>query len=321
MAGFLNCFTATGSDLTAPEGYCTDYDGDGDADLEDFVAFVARFRDSLSFPMACEYDRIALRRGNMRRRTLSGLVLVIVMGLPAVSLAQDPNCPGSGSCCVGHGGPGCDDIICCDNVCFADFFCCFVWDSDCANLAETLCGSHCAGSCPSTGDCCTPHSGGGCGNELCCDLVCLHTPACCESGWTAACADLANQICDECKKEPTFVCPQPGECCVESFFTKGCEREGCCETVCRIDDYCCNTEWDSVCANLAHNHCLNVCDCEEFGNFDEVEANDLRDAAAFQNCFSGSGSAPVPGACACADFDGDGDADLLDFAVFSTFFE
>ena len=229
----------------------------------------------------------------------------------------DPACPGPGSCCVGHGGPGCDNMTCCNNVCAADFICCFAWDSDCATLAETICGSVCAGSCPSTGDCCTPHSGGGCGNANCCDLVCLDMPACCETGWSNTCAARALLICDECGKEPTFECPQPGDCCSDRLFTGGCERSGCCETVCRIDDYCCNKEWDGVCAELANDHCLNVCDCEIFGNFDATQGIDLFDAASFLNCFSGIGSPPVAAECACADYDGDGDADLDDMAAFA----
>jgi hypothetical protein len=227
----------------------------------------------------------------------------------------DPACPGNGSCCVGHGGPGCSNATCCNIVCVSDFICCFAWDADCANLAGALCGSVCAGTCPGSGDCCTTHSGGGCANQNCCDLVCLNMPACCETGWSAACAALAVQICDECEEEPTFVCPQPGNCCTARLFTGGCEREDCCKTVCEIDDYCCNEEWDIVCSNLANNNCLNVCDCDDFGNFDDQEAISLRDAARFLNCFSGIAS--VSGACACADYDGDGDADLRDYEVFA----
>lgn len=236
----------------------------------------------------------------------------------APAQGDDPACPGEGSCCVGHGGPGCDNMTCCNNVCNADFLCCFAWDSDCANLADSICGSVCAGSCPGEGGCCTPHSGGGCSNANCCDLVCLHTPACCESGWSAACAALAVQICDECDVTPVFECPQPGDCCSQRIDSTGCERAGCCDAVCSIDDYCCNTEWDDLCANLAINNCINVCDCEEFGEFDSNNAIDLRDVAGIQNCFSGFGSAPVPAPCACADYDGDGDSDLADFGVFAS---
>src|SRR5262245_22583403 len=64
-----------------------------------------------------------------------------------------PECPSSGSCCVGHGAPGCNDPACCNIVCDFDYFCCIGWDADCASWAEQLCGSVCAGTCPGDGDC------------------------------------------------------------------------------------------------------------------------------------------------------------------------
>jgi hypothetical protein len=237
---------------------------------------------------------------------------------PAADAAPDlqgGGCPGSESCCTAHGSPGCDNFSCCDNVCFADDYCCAItWDSDCVYLAQTLCGSLCSGACPGVGNCCAAHGSGGCSDALCCDLVCNRTPSCCEAVWSSACANLAVAICNVC--EPPIVCPQPGDCCVGRFFSGGCERSGCCHTVCTLDPFCCRGEWDDLCAQKAVAHCLNVCVCESFGNFDADPAIDLRDVAAFQNCFSGDGSAPVPPACACADYDGDGDSDLQDFALF-----
>jgi hypothetical protein len=239
---------------------------------------------------------------------------------PAANAAPDlqaVGCPGTEGCCIAHGSPGCDNFSCCDIVCGAEPFCCFAaWDSDCASYAQTLCGSTCGGSCPGVGTCCEPHGGGGCDNALCCDLVCNHTPSCCEAVWSSTCADLAVAICDVC--EPPILCPQPGDCCMGRFFTPGCERSACCEKVCVElgDEICCTGEWDDVCARKARESCLNVCDCDSFGNFDADPAIDLRDAAAYQICFSGDGSSPVPSACACADYDGDGDADLQDFALF-----
>ncbi len=229
----------------------------------------------------------------------------------------DPACPGEGSCCVGHGSPGCNNTNCCNLVCAIDYFCCFGWDSECASEADAFCGSVCAGSCPGEGDCCTTHAGGGCSGANCCDLVCLSMPACCETGWSAACAARAVQICDECDISPVFDCPQPGDCCTGRLFETGCDRPACCQTVCEMDPVCCDEKWDDICARKADQHCLNVCDCEIFGNFDADTAINLHDVAAFQNCFSGIGSAPVPSACACADYDGDGDSDLDDIAVFA----
>lgn len=54
----------------------------------------------------------------------------------------------SGSCCVAHANPFCDDAVCCGTVCVADSYCCTVrWDSICANRAATTCQS-CAPPCP-----------------------------------------------------------------------------------------------------------------------------------------------------------------------------
>lgn len=159
-------------------------------------------------------------------------------------------CPGSESCCTAHGTPGCDNTTCCTTVCAAEPFCCFAfWDSGCASLAQSLCGAACGGSCPGAGSCCEPHGGGGCDNALCCDLVCNHTPSCCEAVWSTTCADLAVAICNVC--EPPIVCPQPGECCVGRFFSAGCERSACCQTVCTLDEFCCRGEWDGLCAQKA----------------------------------------------------------------------
>ena len=225
-------------------------------------------------------------------------------------------CPGVGSCCTAHAEPGCEASSCCESVCGAEPFCCFAfWDADCASLAQTLCGSLCGSGCPGEGDCCQAHtSGGGCSDALCCDLVCTRTPSCCEAAWSSGCAELAVQICEVC--EPAFVCPQPGDCCT-GRLTPGCERAACCEIVCALDEFCCTSEWDSVCARKAGENCPNICECAAFGDFDDRPAIDLRDAARFLNCFSGETTVQIPVECACADYDGDGDADLTDYAAFA----
>lgn len=171
-----------------------------------------------------------------------------------------------------------------------------------------------AGTCPANGDCCSSHATPGCDDFLCCDVVCNAMPFCCEGLWSNACAEIARAVCDAC--ETPYVCPQPGDCCTGRFFSTGCERSGCCRTVCALDEFCCIGEWDDVCARKARENCLNVCDCEVFGDFDGNALIDLGDAAQMQNCFSGDGSTLIPLACACADYDGDGDADLSDATHF-----
>ena len=49
-------------------------------------------------------------------------------------------------------------------------------------------------------------------------------------------------------------CPGTGNC----FFangTVGCEDSACCQTVCDLDPFCCNVEWDSLCGRLAAELC------------------------------------------------------------------
>jgi|CXWL01.1.fsa_nt_gi hypothetical protein len=225
-------------------------------------------------------------------------------------------CPGTGDCCVGHGGLGCNDFECCDWVCFVDSFCCEVeWNADCAAFAAAFCGPLCQTQVGcGLGDCCSPGTGG-CSDPACCDLVCNADLSCCLTGWTPQCAQLAGELCDVC--QPVIVCPQAGDCCQAHPSSAGCERAACCHTVCELDPTCCTGNWGLSCARTARESCLNVCECDAFGNFDTDPRIDLMDAASMLNCFSGAGSAPVTSLCACADYDGDGDSDLDDFTVFT----
>ncbi len=172
-----------------------------------------------------------------------------------------------------------------------------------------------AGMCGLEGDCCQAHPSGGCENFQCCDQVCNHTPSCCEVRWTQACADIAVAVCDVC--EAPFVCPQPGDCCASHIPDGGCERVFCCEIVCELDSFCCDGEWDGICADMALVNCPNICVCDSFGDFDVSTNVDLVDVASFLTCFTGAGTGPVAPGCECADYDADGDADLDDFAVFN----
>ncbi len=73
---------------------------------------------------------------------ISGLWNDIAAGAVFHSVAEqfDPVCiNASGSCFTPH-GPGCNDQSCCNEVCFADPFCCDVeWDSICVNRATATC--------------------------------------------------------------------------------------------------------------------------------------------------------------------------------------
>ena len=56
----------------------------------------------------------------------------------------DPDCPGSGDCCVANYTPGCEDTACCFTVCNEDAF---WWDSYCAEAALEYCTDLCSGNC------------------------------------------------------------------------------------------------------------------------------------------------------------------------------
>ncbi len=51
-------------------------------------------------------------------------------------------------------------------------------------------------------------------------------------------------------EEPIDNCPGDGECC-EPNGTPGCDDANCCSSVCAADPFCCDTEWDEVCASQA----------------------------------------------------------------------
>ena len=105
-------------------------------------------------------------------------------------------CPGSGSCCVAHGGIGCDDASCCGTVCDFDPICCEDgWDAACALTALELCPGLCTPSCVSNNECCLMHDGTGCNDESCCGQICDQAPHCCFDVWDEACVVLSRELC------------------------------------------------------------------------------------------------------------------------------
>jgi hypothetical protein len=51
--------------------------------------------------------------------------------------------------------------------------------------------------------------------------------------------------------------------CLEANGTPGCENGACTDIVCGIDPFCCNTFWDSLCAEEAAEFCVDeVCEGE-----------------------------------------------------------
>lgn len=161
-------------------------------------------------------------------------------------------------CCAGGGLPGCSDQACCEAVCAVDSFCCdTAWDTICVSEAFQLCGSLCAAACSgSANDCCfaSPDGTPGCSDEACCLAVCAADPFCCNTQWDGVCAGEAFGICAPLCGE---ICGtnNPNDCCLPGSGAPGCNDVDCCNAVCAIDPFCCDSAWDTICAGEACQVC------------------------------------------------------------------
>jgi hypothetical protein len=134
------------------------------------------------------------------------------------------------------------------------------------NGAETCttCPQDCGG-CDYTGDCCQSNGSPGCNDALITQCVCAQDAYCCDTTWDETCvAELAQFGCGTCADEPAcgdffcdvgedcLTCPQDcgsctGDCCQDNG-TPGCKDATVAACVCAQDAFCCQTEWDSICA-------------------------------------------------------------------------
>jgi hypothetical protein len=175
---------------------------------------------------------------------------------------------GGSNCCVPNGGLGCDDPECEAIVCGLDPFCCdTAWDSICADEAAQFCGDLCGGggnpACgPGAGDCCIADGTPGCDDVDCCEAICAADPFCCDTSWDSICsgAAQANPLCDQGACAGGDCCGDPGagSCCVADG-TPCCDDVDCCNIVCGVDPFCCDTSWDSICAGEAADLCGDLC--------------------------------------------------------------
>jgi hypothetical protein len=187
-------------------------------------------------------------------------------------LCELPECGdfATGDCCNPHELPACSDSNCCDDVCAKDPFCCDTqWDLACAGMARESNSCGCVQDCgdPCAGSCCEPHEYPLCNDEACCDAVCALDPFCCELNggtWDSVCVQLAltQTECDRPCPQPGCGDPAAGDCC-SPHFGPACSDENCCEDVCNQDQYCCDIEWDAVCALLAGESC-DICEGDVF---------------------------------------------------------
>ncbi len=108
-----------------------------------------------------------------------------------------------------------------------------------------LISSPAVAQCPGEGSCLEPQPTPGCSNEACCENVCLFESSCCDVAWDVNCVTLADIFCEG-------LC---GSSAAGSCFSinqnPGCDDAECCDTVCPLDPFCCETLWDGSCVALA----------------------------------------------------------------------
>jgi hypothetical protein len=175
-------------------------------------------------------------------------------GTLTIRCGEDVCGSGQGDCFAAHDTPGCEDADCCSTTCDVDAYCCDVeWDDFCSQEAAGLCSETGFATCgEGAGDCllATGNGSPGCENADCCNTVCEMDPFCCIDNWDDICA---GEAADNCFLLDT--CGPDAGSCYSANSTPGCNQVSCCETVCATDPYCCNTEWDATCGELATTEC------------------------------------------------------------------
>lgn len=123
-------------------------------------------------------------------------------------------------------------------------------DGECFNEKIPGCGEGPCGD-PTAGSCFSANGTPGCDDVECCEPICAADPYCCDTAWDSICAGAANTNCGDGGGGGG------GNCCVPNGSV-GCEDSDCQNLICNADPYCCNTEWDQICADAAIQNCA-VC--------------------------------------------------------------
>ena len=123
-------------------------------------------------------------------------------------------------------------------------------------------------------------------NDLFCDPEvgeCIYTPLdlCGDGFCDSFCGEDISNCCEDCV---SCACgPGNGDCYqAGGNGTPGCEDVECCDIVCSIDPYCCDTDWDGLCADDAAELCVQTVtlshqDSYDFSTrvFGEITGGDL----------------------------------------------
>ncbi|MEX1366892.1 MAG: hypothetical protein AB1Z98_27440 [Nannocystaceae bacterium] len=190
--------------------------------------------------------------------------------LPDDDTGAPPPNGGHGSCCEDNGSPGCENTAVELCVCASDPWCCdAVWDFACAMLIEQLECGHCGGADDDDGGVPPPPPGGGTGGE---------PPP--PPGGTG--------------DEPPPPPDGDGDCCADNG-TPGCDDPAVQACVCTSDSYCCDMEWDAVCAAEVESLGCGTC-----GGGGETGGGGGVSPCCAQQPGAGCAPDPVVEACVCA---------------------
>jgi hypothetical protein len=160
---------------------------------------------------------------------------------------------------------------CAAAVCKEDAFCCDgtsgEWDSVCVGEVDKYCAASCGGG---TTKCdhnpCTAGTALASTCSACVTAVCANDPFCCntQSGeWDSYCVKEASDPANDpappaaCANACTAGCAHP-ECEAGAALKTDCSA--CATAVCTGDDFCCTTEWDSLCVDAAKKE--TACSCQ-----------------------------------------------------------
>jgi hypothetical protein len=111
--------------------------------------------------------------------------------------------------------------------------------------------------CGTGASCYQAHATPWCGDSDCCLRICAIDPFCCASGgsWDEICVQRAASSCGTCGAAS-------GQACTQAHAGAGCWDVDCCGTVCAMDPFCCDTQWDFTCAAEASSNCGHGESCE-----------------------------------------------------------
>lgn len=112
---------------------------------------------------------------------------------------------------------------------------------------------------------CCEVGGPGCDDAKTSACACAIDGYCCETAWDVLCAAIATAYCGAgCPDLPVCGSPTTGAC-NEVHTTPACADAECCNAVCDLDPYCCETEWDAMCVKESSGLCIRSADIDGDG--------------------------------------------------------